>query len=175
MTTTILAIIGTVTGCTALLIQLLSFLADRPHLEVTFSLTLCSSEQHPMEHFRLTLVFKNKGRRPVRILEAGLEVPIKSIVLRGQKYEAQRIVQNLYNARKQPMIVLEENGRQELVFEPFDVVYLRHLAGKKANGFVVDSLDRRYNAFFDVPVKSLFERVDKAKESSNNTDAGDVQ
>ena len=79
----------------------------------------------------------------MRILEAGLELPVKSIEFRGQNYEAQRMVQNLYNSRKQPMIVLEENGRQELVFEPFDAVHLRHLAGKKANGFVVDSLDHR--------------------------------
>jgi hypothetical protein len=52
------------------------------------------------------------------------------------------------------------------VFEPFDARLLKPFSGNKANGFVIDALDRRYDCYFSVPPESAFDQIPGKREFS---------
>lgn len=168
--TNILAVVGTVTGCSALFLQLAAFLLDRSRLAVEFHFFQTADERR-REYFRLQVVLKNTGRRPVRILSICINLPKDSIPIDPTKYKVVDLSTPLYDARKEPMIVLEEHGRQELCYEHFELSHLRSLAGKRAKGVVTDSLDRKHTAWIQMPQLEDIDRISKQAEVEQRAEA----
>jgi hypothetical protein len=151
MITTIIAILGAVTGCLSLVLQFASFWLDRSRLRVAFELTTSTAQKPQLQ---LKVVLTNTGRRPVRILTIGIDIPESSIPASvTQKYKVITMRRALYDSRNQPMIVLEEHARKELVYPGIDLTDLRASAGERVRGVVVDTLDRVHTALFYLPSK----------------------
>jgi hypothetical protein len=157
----ILGIIGTLTGVASLIIKLIEVCNDRAKLVIDIALTTNRSAKFPIQYFSLKIVFKNRGQRPITIIDGAIELPAKDMVLDGKAVPVANAQLNIFNFENQSGITIDSHKRQSLVFEPFDANLLRHLDGD-ARAFFTDAIGVVYDAKFIIPPADHIVEVTKA-------------
>jgi hypothetical protein len=146
----ILGIIGTLTGTASLIIKIIEFCNDRARLVIQVALSTESSEKFPINYFSLKIIFINRGRRPITIIEGAIDLPRRDFLYQGKEMQAVSTEQPLFKITSHAGITIEPHKRQQLVFEPFDARLLKDCDGR-AVAFFMDAIGNRYDVRFVVP------------------------
>ena len=146
----ILGIIGTLTGTISLFIKIYEVYNDRARLVIEISLSLKSDEKFQLPYFSLEIIFMNRGRRQITIVDGALELPRGDIVLGGNTLIAESSVQPLFSAGSKTGIVIDSHKRQKFISEPFDASLLRN-SGGTVKALFTDAIGGRYESCFSVP------------------------
>jgi hypothetical protein len=146
----ILGIIGTLTGTASLIIKIIEFYNDRARLVIQIAFSTESSKKFPINYFSLKIIFINRGRRPITIIDGAIDLPRRDLLYQGKEMEAASAEQSLFKITSHAGITIEPHKRQQLIFEPFDARLLKDCDGH-AVAFFTDAIGNRYEVGFAIP------------------------
>jgi len=169
----ILGIFGSLTGTISLVIKLIEFYNDRARLVTEVSLFTQSSIKLPVSHFVLEIIFMNRGRRPITIIEGEIDLPVRDFFIDGKPFKAESVKRPLFKAGTHAGLTIDSHQRKEIVFDPFDAFNLKECIGN-AKAYFTDAIGNRYPVEFIVPPADQIIKVSTEWNAFRQKHQGDL-